>query len=229
MRQQGRQPDSQATLSRTSRLPESTDDATATRVARLYRGAAVPLSFLRKVIIMSKEARVAAGPIARSSQTMQPACGSVRVCVPYAGELARHRLISADGCDYVVATVLERGRSAHYVTGAYPVTRGYLVMLRQPLCEIRSEHAGRARREHDALVQVLAEAGVSVVRARRLLAARQRAERAEAVRAASRPTNISFLVPAYGGAEDPVALSELAALAEAAESAPELTEPAAIN
>ena len=119
---------------------------------------------------MSKEARVAAGPIARSSQTLQPACGSVRVCVPYAGELARHRLISADGCDYVVATVLERGRSVHYVTGAYPVTRGYLVMLRQPLCEIRSEHADRARREHEALVQVLAEAGVSVVRARRILA-----------------------------------------------------------
>jgi hypothetical protein len=176
------------------------------------------------VIIMSKEARVAAGPIARSSQTLQPACGSVRVCVPYAGELARHRLISADGVDYVVATVLERGRSAHYVTGAYPVTRGYLVMLRQSLCEIRSEHADRARREHEALVQVLAEAGVSVVRARRILAARQRAERA-----VSRPTNISFLVPAHGSAEDSVALSELATLAAAAERAPELTEPAAIN
>src|SRR5258707_4093002 len=88
MRQQGRQPDSQATLSRTSRLPESTDDATATHVARLDRGAAAPHSFLRKVTIMSKDPRDAAGPVARSSLTLQPACGIVRMGLPYARDLA---------------------------------------------------------------------------------------------------------------------------------------------
>jgi len=111
---------------------------------------------------------------------LRPAHGSVRPCVPYRGELARHRLITADGSDYVVATLFEANRSLGYLTGAYPVTRGYLVMMRQPLYEIRSDDELTARANHDRLVSVLAEAGVSIVRAERLLAARRRAEKQEA-------------------------------------------------
>ena len=72
-----------------------------------------------------------------------------------------------------------------YLTGAYPVTRGYLVMMRQPLYEIRSADEVTAHFNHDRLVSVLAEAGVSIVRAERLLAARRRAEKQEA--ACTRP------------------------------------------
>jgi hypothetical protein len=123
----------------------------------------------------------------RVVRATQPANGSVRVCRPYAGELARHRVISADGLDYVVATAAETAHQRQvYVTGAYPVQRGYLVMLRQPLYEVRSTDARAAREQHEALVSVLAEAGVRVVRAKRILAARQRAERAEAMRGIKR-------------------------------------------
>lgn len=111
---------------------------------------------------------------------VRPARGSVRPSVPYRGELARHRLITADGSDYVVATLFEAKRGPSYLTGAYPVTRGYLVMMRQPLYEIRSGDEATARTKHDRLVSVLAEAGVSIVRAERLLAARRRAEKQEA-------------------------------------------------
>jgi len=44
---------------------------------------------------------------------------------------------------------------------------------------VRSADEDAARDEHEQLVQVLAEAGIGVVRARRALAARQRAEKAE--------------------------------------------------
>jgi hypothetical protein len=111
-----------------------------------------------------------------------PPAGTVRTCAPYRGELARHRLVSADGHDYVVATVQTATRTSTYVTGAYPVSRGYLVMIRQPLYEIRSTSLEAAHQQHEQLVEVLAEAGVGVVRARRALAARQRAERSEAQR-----------------------------------------------
>src|SRR5215472_5182677 len=111
---------------------------------------------------------------------LRPAHGSVRSCVPYRGELARHRLITADGSDYVVATLFQASRMNSYLTGAYPVTRGYLVMMRQPLYEIRSADQVSAEFNHDRLVSVLAEAGVSIVRAERLLAARRRAEKQEA-------------------------------------------------
>jgi hypothetical protein len=105
--------------------------------------------------------------------------GSVRTCMPYGGELARHRLITADGHDYVVATVHLPGRKQPFTTGAYPVSRGYLVMARQPLYEVKSLNGDAAREQHEQLVAVLVEAGVGVVRARRALAARQRAENAE--------------------------------------------------
>lgn len=120
-----------------------------------------------------------------SEQAMQAPRGSVRTCVPYRGELARHRLITADGHDYIVTTTRIPGaeRSATFVTGAYPVLRGYLVMMRQPLYEISCIGSEPAREQHEQLVRVLAEAGVGVVRARRSLAARLRAEKAEAARA----------------------------------------------
>lgn len=108
----------------------------------------------------------------------QPQAGSVRSCMPYRDELARHRVITADGHDFAVATHM-RPRGKGYITGAYPVQQGYLVMVRQPLCELRSGDEDHARYEHEQLVQVLAEAGIGVVRARRALAARQRAEKAE--------------------------------------------------
>jgi hypothetical protein len=111
---------------------------------------------------------------------LRPAHGSVRSCVPYRGEVARHRLITADGSDYVVATLFQASRMNSYLTGAYPVTRGYLVMMRQPLYEIRSADEVSAEFNHDRLVSVLAEAGVSIVRAERLLAARRRVEKQEA-------------------------------------------------
>lgn len=115
----------------------------------------------------------------RGTQRVEPPCGSVRACVPYGGELARHRLITADGHDYVVATVHLSTRKQPYTTGAYPVSRGYLIMVRQPLYEVKSVDADAAREQHEQLVSVLVEAGVGVVRARRALTARQRAETAE--------------------------------------------------
>jgi hypothetical protein len=105
------------------------------------------------------------------------------MCVPYRGELARHRLITADGYDYIVATLDERPGVGGFHTGAYPVNRGYLVMVRQPLFEVRSDAIAAAREQHEQLVTVLAEAGVGVVRARRSLLARRRAESIEAAAA----------------------------------------------
>jgi hypothetical protein len=133
---------------------------------------------------MAKSPRTQDAPVVRTSQALQPPCGSVRECALYRGELARHRVISSDGCDYVVATVREgRLGSLPFVTGAYPVVRGYLVMMRQPLYEARSASEEAALEEHERLVSVLAEAGVKVVRARKQLAARQRAEARDALAA----------------------------------------------
>lgn len=103
--------------------------------------------------------------------------GTVRPCETYRGELVRHRVITADGMDYMVATADERHFGREFVTAAYPVSRGYLVMMRQPLCTIPSRDAETALEEHTLLVQVLAEAGTRVVRARRRSAAWRRAER----------------------------------------------------
>jgi hypothetical protein len=124
----------------------------------------------------------------------QPMAGSVRSCMPYRDELLRHRVITADGHDFAVATHMRPGGKG-YITGAYPVQQGYLVMVRQPLCELRSSDAESARNEHEQLVQVLAEAGIGVVRARRALAARQRAEKAE-LRRFSAPLNLVATQPA---------------------------------
>jgi hypothetical protein len=117
---------------------------------------------------------------ARAEYIAQPPRGSVRSCMPYRDELAHHRVISADGHDVAVATIELRGSRTGHLTGAYPVQQGYLVMVRQPLCELHSADVDTARENHERLVRVLAEAGVGVVRARRMLAARRHAEGKEA-------------------------------------------------
>jgi hypothetical protein len=109
----------------------------------------------------------------------RPANGTVRRCAPYRGEVERHRIISADGYDIVVTTVSAPRAHVSYLTGAYPVQEGYLVMIRQPYFEAHSATAVAAAEQHEQLVRALAGAGVGIVRARRRLAARQRAEQRE--------------------------------------------------
>ena len=108
------------------------------------------------------------------------AMGGVRACLTYADELLRSRVITADGQDYIVTTSTDIRAGQGYLTGAYPVSRGYLVMMRQPLCEFHHADAEAARERHAQLASVLAEAGVRVVRARASLATRKRAETTEA-------------------------------------------------
>src|SRR5262245_58698422 len=117
---------------------------------------------------------------ARAEYIAQPPRGSVRSCRPYRDELAHHRVISADGHDVAVATIELRGSRSGYLTAAYPVQQGYLVMVRQPLCELPSVDMATAHEHHERLVRVLAEAGVGLVRARKTLAARRHAEGNEA-------------------------------------------------
>jgi hypothetical protein len=116
----------------------------------------------------------AAGPGA-SAQEIVP--GSMRQCPPYRGELARHRVITADGADYLVTTADERRQGHGYVTAAYPVARGYLIMMRQPLCALECLDATEAQRQHALLIEVMVTAGTGVVRARRRSAAWRQAER----------------------------------------------------
>lgn len=109
-----------------------------------------------------------------AAMTTQPQAGSVRTCMTYRDELLRHRVVTPDGRDFAVATHMRPGGG--FITGAYPVQQGYLVMVRQPLYEVGSETLEAAHAQHDQLVNVLADAGVRIVRARRALAARQRSE-----------------------------------------------------
>ncbi len=108
-----------------------------------------------------------------------PANGTVRRCALHRDELARDRVISADGCEVVVTTV--RAPQGAWLTGAYPVQQGYLVMICQPYFEAGSATEEAAAEQHEQLVRALAGAGVGIVRARRRLAARQRAEQREAI------------------------------------------------
>ena len=145
----------------------------------------------------------------------QPPCGSVRECPPYVGELARTRVITADGLDYVVATAPNTRSGQGFLTSAYPVSHGYLVMMRQPLCDLPSESRDQARVLHMQLTQALAEAGVRLVRARHTLAARRRAERVEAECAEALGADAAdwladprlFHTPAASGAESPFSAS----------------------
>ncbi|HET9110933.1 MAG TPA: hypothetical protein VFN78_08930 [Ktedonobacterales bacterium] len=123
----------------------------------------------------SRETARAAG-FARAGVTM----GGVRSCLPYADEMLRSRVITADGQDYIVTTSADIRAGQGYLTGAYPVSRGYLVMMRQPLCEFHHADEDAARERHAQLANVLAEAGVRVVRARASLVARKRVETSEA-------------------------------------------------
>jgi hypothetical protein len=117
---------------------------------------------------------------------MLPANGTVRACVAQRGELLRHRVMSADGRDVAVTTV---AAPVGFVTAAYPVQQGYLVMVCQPLYEVSSGSIEPARDEHTQLVRILAEAGVHVARARRKRALIELAEQqrigAEAVLSAT--------------------------------------------
>jgi hypothetical protein len=106
--------------------------------------------------------------------------GATRPCVTHAGELARERVVTPDGQDYIVTTAADVRAGAGFLTGAYPVSRGYLVMMRQPLVELRSATEDEAYERHAQLASVLAEAGARIVRARASLLARKRAEAREA-------------------------------------------------
>jgi hypothetical protein len=97
----------------------------------------------------------------------------VRPCVAQRGEVLRHRVMSADGRDVAVVTSVA---PRDYVTGVYPVQNGYLVMVCQPLFEIRNASGDTAREQHAQLVGALAEVGVRVVRARRQRDALNQAE-----------------------------------------------------
>jgi hypothetical protein len=108
----------------------------------------------------------------------RPANGTVRHCALHRDELARDRVTSADGHDVVVTTV--HAPHGAWLTGAYPVQQGYLVMICQPYFEARSANEEAAAEQHEHLVRALTDAGVGIVRARRRLAARQRAELHEA-------------------------------------------------
>lgn len=125
---------------------------------------------------MAKRAR-ATSEADTPAEHLAPRAGTVRVCAAYRGELARHRVITADGADYMVATADERRRGKGYVTAAYPVARGYLVMMRQPLCTLDCPDEAAAREQHTLLVRVLTQGGTGVVKARRRSAAWRRAER----------------------------------------------------
>jgi hypothetical protein len=104
--------------------------------------------------------------------------GTVRRCALHRDEIARHRVISADGYDVVVTTI--HSPQSAFLTGAYPVQHGYLVLIRQPYFEAQSATEEAAAEQHEQLVRALSSAGVGIVRARRRLAARQRAEQREA-------------------------------------------------
>jgi hypothetical protein len=138
--------------------------------------------------------------------------GSVRSCSTYRGELARHRVITADGADYLLTTADERRQGRGYVTAAYPVARGYLIMMRQPLCALESLDEAAALRQHTLLLNVMVEAGTGVVRARRRSAAWRRAERtvesgaAEAAPAESGAIYLSDLVTVATAPVAPAAL-----------------------
>jgi hypothetical protein len=149
---------------------------------------------------MARRVRVTSAA-AGTADPVLPLPGSVRTCEVYRGEVARHRLITADGLDYVVATADERRQGRGFVTSALPVVRGYLVMMRQPLCALTSMSEEAARNQHTLLVNVLVEGGTRVVKARRNSAAWRRAERM--VEAGATVT----AAPADTAAEEPVVVA----------------------
>jgi hypothetical protein len=101
--------------------------------------------------------------------------------------------MTADGRDVMVTTT---GESPEYVTGAYPVEQGYLVMAYQPLYEVRSDELDAALARHGHLVRALAEVGLRVVRARRRLEARERAEQHAKTTAPDLPIAIASVATA---------------------------------
>jgi hypothetical protein len=122
-----------------------------------------------------------------------PANGTVRRCALHPDELERHRVISADGYEVVVTTV--HAPHGAWLTSAYPIQHGYLVMICQPYFEAQSATEEAAAEQHEQLVHALAEAGVGIVRARRRLAARQRAEQHEAITVQNRKDDLAVQSP----------------------------------
>lgn len=118
--------------------------------------------------------------------------GVARPCMTYASELARERVVTPDGQDYIVTTAADIRAGSGFLTGAYPVSRGYLVMMRQPLVELHSATEDEAFERHAQLASVLAEAGARVVRARASLLARKRAEAREANAAKAEESAVSL-------------------------------------
>src|SRR5574338_1018111 len=118
----------------------------------------------RRAALMAMGTTMAKAEEGEGEQTAshRPATGSVRTCMTYRDELLRHRVVTPDGRDFAVATHMRP--AGGYITGAYPVQQGYLVMVRQPLYEVRNDERESALTEHEQLVQVLAETGIGVVR-----------------------------------------------------------------
>src|SRR6185437_7456915 len=75
--------------------------------------------------------------------------GTVRRCVPHPDELERHRVISADGYEVVITTV--HAPHGVWLTGAYPVQQGYLIMIGQPYLEAQSATQEAAAEQHNQL------------------------------------------------------------------------------
>jgi hypothetical protein len=124
---------------------------------------------------------------------VRAAHGTVCRCAPHPDELDRDRVISADGYEVVVTTV--HAPHGVWLTGAYPVQHGYLVMISQPYYEAQSTTEEAAAEQHKQLVRTLADAGVGIVRARRRLAARQRAEQHEAITVQNRKDDLAVQSP----------------------------------
>jgi hypothetical protein len=118
---------------------------------------------------------------------------TVRRCAPHPDELARNRVISADGYEVIVTTV--HAPHGPWLTGAYPVQQSYLVMICQPYFEVRSATEEAAAEQHEQLVRALAGAGVGIVWARRRLTARQRAEQHEAITVQNREDDLAVHSP----------------------------------
>lgn len=97
---------------------------------------------------------------------------------PYAGEVARSRVMTANGQMFIVAAAEDVWVEDSYIVGAYPVTKSHLLLYRQPLVEAPCATYSDALMRHDLFVQILVEDGARALRAQEAL--RARSEVAEA-------------------------------------------------
>lgn len=95
----------------------------------------------------------------------------------YSGEVARSRVLTANGQMYVVSAEVNVWVDDSYIVGVYPISeRDLLVFYRQPLVRVSCATYGDALMRHDLYVQVLVEDGARVLRAQESLRARREAE-----------------------------------------------------